>query len=79
MWHMLKEEQKLKEPFFISVDETQGDFGICQGSQNPPLPPPQAHFLNTHAAIKKVISPACDVIAEEIRLNSVNRVYWTGL
>lgn len=40
--------------------------------------PPQAHFLNTHAAIKKVISPACDVIAEEIRLNSVNRVYWTG-
>lgn len=43
-----------------------------------PPPPPQAHFLNTHAAIKKVISPACDVIAEEIRLNSVNRVYWTG-
>lgn len=47
--------------------------------RTPPLPPPQAHFLNTHAAIKKVISPACDVIAEEIRLNSVNRVYWTGL
>lgn len=75
MWHMLKEEQKVKEPFLSRWMKLKATLVFAKVVRTPP---PQAHFLNTHAAIKKVISPACDVIAEEIRLNSVNRVYWTG-